>query len=64
MVDETTDAANKEQVVIVVRWVDDSYGVQEDLIGLYVTGTTNAHALDAIIKDTLLRLNLKFGNCR
>ena len=64
MVDETTDAANKEQVVIVVRWVDDAFNAHEDFIGLYVTGSTNAQALVAIIKDTLLRLNLNLGNCR
>ena len=64
MVDETTDAANKEQVVIVVRWVDDAFNAHEDFIGLYVTGSTNAQALVAIIKDILLRLNLNLGNCR
>lgn len=63
MVDKTTDVTNKEQVVIVVQWVDDAFNAREDFIGLYVTGSTNAQALVAIIKNTLLRLNLNLGNC-
>ena len=34
MADETTDAANKEQLVIVYRWMDDEFGVYEDFVGL------------------------------
>ena len=63
MIDETTDAANKEQVVLMVRWVDDSFTAYEEFIGLHVTGSTTAQALIGIIKDTLLRLILKLADC-
>ena len=35
MVDEITDAANKEQVVVCLRWVDDIFEVHEMFVGLY-----------------------------
>ena len=31
----TVDSANKEQLVICLRWVDHKLEVQEDFIGLY-----------------------------
>ena len=64
MVDETTDMSNKEQVVIVFRWVSDQLVVHEDFIGLYETHSIEAKALVDVIKDTLLRLNLKLQHCR
>ena len=36
MADETTDQSNCEQVVIVLRHVDDALNVHEEFIGLYV----------------------------
>ncbi len=56
MVDETTDQSNTEQVVLVLRWVDEMLEVHEDLIGLYSTSSITAESLVAIIKDTLLRM--------
>ena len=35
MIAETTDVTNKEQCVLVVRWVDDTLELHEDFIGLY-----------------------------
>ena len=64
MVDETTDMANKEQVVMVFHWVSDELGVHEDFFGLYETHSIEAKALVGVIKDTLLRLNLKLEHCR
>jgi len=32
MVDETTDCSNKEQVVLVIRWVDEDLTVHENLL--------------------------------
>ena len=32
--DETRDISGKEQLVVSLRWVNDSYEVNEDLIGL------------------------------
>ena len=35
MVDETTDGANEEQVVLCCRWVDSSMNAHEEFIGLH-----------------------------
>ena len=64
MIDETTDASNVEQVVLVFRWVDDNLAVHEEFIGLYQSDSIDAKSLVAIIRDTLLRMNLKIENCR
>ena len=64
MVDETTDSANQEQVVLVFRYVDEDLVAHEEFVGLYLTDSITSAALVAIIKDTLLRLNLKMKNCR
>ena len=34
MADETTDAANKEQLVIVYCWVDDEFVAHKEFVGL------------------------------
>ena len=64
MIDKTTDASNVEQVVLVFRWVDDDLAVHEEFIGLYQSDSIDAKSLVAIIRDTLLRMNLKIENCR
>ena len=64
MVDETTDASTREQVVIVSRWVDDELTVHEDLIGLHLTDSIDSDSLVTIIHDVLLRMNLKLEKCR
>ena len=35
MADETTDAANKEQVTLVFRWVTEEFQVHEECVGMY-----------------------------
>ena len=64
MVDETTDKANKEQVVLVFRWVDDLLVAHEEFVGLYLTDSITSEALVGVTKDTLLRMNLKIEHCR
>ena len=63
MVNEITDCFNKEQVVLVFRWVDDELTAHEEFIGLYLTDSITAAALVGIIEDTLLHLNIKLENC-
>ena len=59
MADETTDASNREQVTIILRWVDDAdFSVHEEFVGLYTVPWTDSNALASIIKDALVRLNL------
>ena len=63
MIDETTNCGNQEQVVLVFRWVDEDLTPHKDFIELYLTASITAAALLAIIKDTILRLNLKLQHC-
>ena len=35
MIDKTTDVTNREQWVLIVRWVDNTLEVHKDCIGLY-----------------------------
>ena len=64
MTDEATDLANIEQVVLVIRAVKDNLTVTEDFIGLYKTESIGSSLLVSIIKDVLLRMNLKLKYCR
>ena len=64
MIDEATDLANIEQVVLVIRSVNDNLTVSEDFIGLYKTESIESSSLVSIIKDVLLRMNLKLNYCR
>ena len=49
MADETADVSNKEQLVICIRWVDDCFVIQEDLIGMHPSKRTNADQVVAIL---------------
>jgi hypothetical protein len=64
MVDETTDASTQEQVVVVLRWVDEDLEPHEDFIGLHIIASTDADSIVAIIRDVLFRMNLNLTNCR
>lgn len=55
MADEVTDASNHEQFVLCLRWVDKSFDVSEDLIGLCSVDDICASTLVSTIKDVLLR---------
>ena len=54
MVDETTDCLNKEQVVLVIRWVDGDLNVHESFIGLYSVPSIDVNTLTTIIKESLV----------
>ena len=64
MADEVTDASNREQVVICIRWVDEEFQAHEEFIGLHKVDSIAANVLVSVLKDTLLRLNLKITQCR
>ena len=64
MVDETTDISNDEQVVLCLRWVDDTFDVHEEFVGLYKVESISSNSLVAVIKDMLLRLNLTLTKVR
>ena len=65
MADETTDASNKEQVVIIFRYVDNNdVSVEEEFIGLYCIPSIELDTLVSILKDSLSRLNLPLSKVR
>ena len=51
MVDETTDASNIEQVVILLRWVSKKSEVAEELVGLYQVASTDAEMIYGVVTD-------------
>ena len=64
MIDETADISNREQVVIVLRWVAENLDVYEDFIGLYAVDNIQASTLYAVVKDTFARLNIPINKVR
>ena len=64
LVDEIADTSNKEQMVLCMRWVDENLIPHEEFIGLHARPDTSADEIVAIIKDILLRMNLRIENAR
>ena len=64
MTDECVDCANNEQLVICFRYVGVDLEVYEEFIGLYQCADITADTIVAVLKDTLLRLNLQLSRCR
>ena len=54
----------KEQCAIVLRYVNDSYEVHEEFVGLYEADKVDAKSLVMIIKTTLLSLDIDIQNLR
>lgn len=50
MADETADVSNKEQLVICIRWVDDSLDAHEEFIGMHPIERTNADTIVRVLK--------------
>ncbi len=64
LADETADNANHEQLSLSIRWVNKTYEVNEDFIGLVHVPRTTASTLTAAIKDVLVRCALPLAQCR
>ena len=64
MSDECTDASNREQLVICIRWVDSNLEPHEEFKGMYKLDNIQADTIVAAIKDVLIRLNLPMSKCR
>jgi len=64
IVGETRDVSGKEQLAISLRWVNGSYEIFEELIGLVEVERTDAASLKSVIKDVLIRCNIPIGSCR
>ena len=59
--DETREISNRK---LSIFWIDESYLIHEDFIGLVHVLQTTANSLTAAIKDTLVRCILPSSNCR
>lgn len=64
MVDECTDVSNQEQIVVVLRWVDDQLSPHEEFLGFYAVLCIESSTLVSVIKDTLARMNLSLTKVR
>ena len=64
MCDECTDASNREQLVICLRWVSDNLKAHKDFTGLYQLDETSANFITGKLKDVLVRLHLSLSRCR
>ena len=64
MTDECVDGANKKQLVICFRYVDENVDVHEEFIGLYECPNILANTIVARLQDVMLRLNLQLSRCR
>lgn len=62
--DKCTDIANKEQLTICLKWVDDELNDHKDFIGPYQVNSIDANSVVQAIKDTLIQLNLPISACR
>ncbi|XP_066935707.1 zinc finger MYM-type protein 1-like [Clytia hemisphaerica] len=64
MADEYTDVANKQQLSICTRWVDDNLNACEDFLGFYEVPNIKSNTLVSCIKDALIRFNLPIDYLR
>lgn len=64
MVDETTDISHKEQLTLVVRWVDENLEVFEEFLGMYSLQATTADSIVSAITDALLRFRISISKVR
>ena len=64
MADEVTDAANQEQFVLCLRWVDGDLNSHKEFISLQSVPNIAADSLVAVIRDVLIRMNLSIINCQ
>lgn len=64
LTDETRDISNREQLVTVLRWVGDTYTVQENFIGLFNLPKTDAHTIFTVWNYILKWWNIILELCR
>lgn len=64
LVDETRDVSNKEQLTLIIRWVDNEFEIHEDFVGFMSMDKVDSESLTGAIKDVLVRCMLPLSNCR
>ena len=62
--DEYSDVANKEQLSINVRWIDDNLDPHEDFLGFYEIPNIKSETIYKALTDALLRADLPIRNMR
>ena len=62
--DEATDVSGTEKLSVSLRWVDKSYKLHEDLLGVKELPNTKAITVYHEVKDVLLRCSLSITQCR
>ena len=64
MADETMDVSRKEQMVVLIRIVDEDLNITEKLLGLYSMDKCDVESIFSAIVDALLRCNLPLNKLR
>ena len=64
LADETRDISNREQLVMCIRWVSESYKINEDLVGLIQVNDTTAETIHKCLDTSLVSLGFRMENCR
>ena len=64
IIDGTQDIQGNEQESVCVRYVDDSFVVQEEMLGLYQVSSTTGESLSKMLQDALIRLQLPIEHLR
>ena len=57
--DEVTNCANREKVIVCLRWVDSKLMVHEGFIGLHHVADITTDTVVQVLQDTVIRINLK-----
>ena len=64
MADEVTDASNIEQVLVCFRRFGERFEPHEYFVFIHAVESIKADIFVAVLKDTMLRMNLCMSDCR
>lgn len=64
MADKTTDVSNREQLVVTLRWVTETYEIREYFCGLLQLDETTLVCIHITISQYLMSLGIPFKSCR
>lgn len=56
--------SNKEQLSVIIRWVDGNFNIYEDPIELINVPKTDAETLSKALEDSLIRHQIPLSKCR
>ena len=61
MVDETRAKSNKEQLTLVLWWINKDFVVLEEFVDRYCLSKADAQLIVDVVKDTFLRFQFSFA---